>query len=220
MDSKNTKLIVVKLDDESSPLMKEYVQKDDKTDKEDKQDKQDKEDFKPTLPLPNIVKPQSQSSNGVNFDELSFSSKVVSNSAPAPAPSPVPSPAPAPAPSPAPAPAPIHSSSQIVPFNRPKPLVQDFSLLAASREVKEDDKDKLPSFYNRPKPVPLPPLIKAKPKKVRIVPPFKNEIEDGYKIGFLPTVKQSDVLSKIPKKPMSLSKMETLLGIKAKITGR
>lgn len=201
MDSKNTKLIVVKLDDESSPLMKDYVDSSDTNIGE----VQEKTPEKPNIPLPDIVKPNNPI-NSINFDELSFSHKLDM----APKPSLV---------------IPMNNT-QVVPFSRPKPPIQDFSLLAASREVKEEDKLKnndVPSFYNKPKPA-LPPInntfIKSKPKKVRIVPPFKNEAEDGYKIGYLPSVKQSDVLSKMPKKPSSLSKMETLLGIKAKVTGR
>lgn len=194
MDSKNTKLIVVKLDDESSPLMKDYVDT-----KEDNTGINANKSEAPKIPLPDIAKPKDTSKNDINFDELSFSKKLDME----------------------PIPQSSTLNSQIVPFNRPKPpTMQDFSLLAASREVKEEDK--IPSIYNRPKPA-LPPLrqqIKQKPKKVRIVPPFKNEPEDGYKIGFLPTVKHDEVVSKMPKKPRSLSKMETLLGIKAKVTGR
>jgi hypothetical protein len=48
---------------------------------------------------------------------------------------------------------------------------------------------------------------------------FKNEEQDGYKIGFLPKI-QTENITAIPSKPRSLSKMEELLGIKVKLTGK
>jgi len=82
MDSKNTKLIVVKLDDESSPLMKDYV--DPKEDNTGINANKSETPERPNIPLPDIAKPKENNNNSINFDELSFSKKLDMEPKPAP----------------------------------------------------------------------------------------------------------------------------------------
>ena len=57
MKEKDTKLVVVKLDDESSPLMKQYIHTEEK---------------KPSIPLPKILQNKEPKKDSIQFDELSF----------------------------------------------------------------------------------------------------------------------------------------------------
>jgi hypothetical protein len=71
---------------------------------------------------------------------------------------------------------------------------------------------------------PLPAIQSVLPKKKTIkkkVLRFENKEEDGYKIGFFPTIPHKELnRSGLPHHPQSLSKMERLLDIKATVSGR
>lgn len=222
-NNNHTKLIVVKLDDESSPLMKQYTVPDEKTDDFEYVNNSNRNNVLQSrlAPLPDFIKEKEDQNKNIqpfipaNFDELSFAMEKKKD-------------------------VPITQyiqQSQMVPI-RPSPVdttsvkikeKENFSVLAASKEV---DMNKRVTIQDTPQTIVLPPInyksesyglnqrqnveqrVMSLPKQFK---PFKNVAEDGYKIGFMPKV---DVKKEnVPRNPRSLPKLETLLGIKATIVG-
>lgn len=198
--SQNTKLIVVKLDDESSPLMKQYTVPESET-----------KPIKPIAPLPDFYSKKKSDVKGppVAFDELSFAMerpKKTTNMIP------------------------ITTFVQEKPKANFSILAASKEVdMKKKVTLNETPKTHiLPPIKEEHKYVPSPPpqknTIEVKPKpKLKPLKPFKNIAEDGYKIGFMPnpTIVPKDTIANriMPKKPKSLPKLEAILGIKATVVG-
>lgn len=196
--SQNTKLIVVKLDDESSPLMKQYTVPESET-----------KPIKPIAPLPDFYskKKSDVKTPPVAFDELSFAMerpKKTTNMIP------------------------ITTFVQEKPKANFSILAASKEVdMKKKVTLNETPKTHiLPPIKEEHKYVPPPQknTIEVKPKpKLKPLKPFKNIAEDGYKIGFMPnpTIVPKDSITNriIPKKPKSLPKLEAILGIKATVVG-
>ena len=205
--SDTNKLIVIKLDDNSSPLMKDYIFP--------KEEKTTTEIFEKKNPLPDIKPKESKSAPSIQFDELSFDISMqygkkrqevqeVSKQ--------------------------VKPEITKVPSIRILPSIEEktpksnmnLSLLAASKEMKPESKivsfdaslKKLPSIKPKKK------IIKKIVRKQTLK--FKNEEEDGYKIGYMPEIDQRELQNTpVPVNTgASLSKMERLLGISTRVVGK
>lgn len=207
--SDTNKLIVIKLDDDSSPLMKDYIVP--------KEEKTTTEIFEKKNPLPDIKPKESNSKLPVQFDELSFDISMqygkkrqeVQES-----------------------PKQIKPEVTKIPSMRILPSIEEtipksnmnLSLLAASKEMKAVEKTvsfdssfkKLPSIKPKPKKKTIKRIVRKQSLK------FKNEEEDGYKIGYMPEIDQKGLQNTpVPVNTgASLSKMERLLGISTRVVGK
>lgn len=205
------KLIIVKLDDESYPLMKDYVvdnKKDESVSAPESEPVsvfQDKPPILTLIPQPDWVKPKPSKSqkSSIRFDELSFAIKSNESRLPHPLP-------------------PIGSMVHKPDSPKKQDTIQNFSLLAASKELPSKPKKEVrieptPSIHS------LPPVTAPKKKTIKKIIKkqvlhFKNDAEDGYKVGYLPDIPKEEI--QMPIKSRSISKLQDLLGIKASITGR
>ena len=109
-----------------------------------------------------------------------------------------------------------------VSFNTPEPLMNKQMYPQYKPQVlpkvKQPKFQQMKPFLPIAKPKALPVIDKKIDTESQKIKRILGKESDGYKTGYLPSMQQKSAI-KLPKKPVSLSKFQALLGIKTEVKG-